>query len=904
MATTLRGKKTELSLLLVLTVMFLSPQLLLGAVAPDVTRLLTINKQTFSARVASDAAGNIYVADILYNKVRVYNYKGELKTTISLKYTPTAIAVSPGNLLYVGENAQNGHYYIDIFNSAGASVRTLDAVRPAAMAFLSTGEMYLVDGYKVKKFDAAMNVVMEFGGYSIFRDPSAIAISEQKGEFYVLDRGGTATEGAYANTPVWRVQAFDLAGAPLRSFSSYGYGAEGKIGSASGIAVDKDGRIYISDNLQPIIAVFDANGVFLKTIYDAANPLYNMANITYNNDRLYLASLAGNFVTAYAVGAYTVLDAAPNPIDFTWQKGMADPSKTLTISNSGTAPLTWNATVDAASASWLSISQSTGTVAANSGQDVTVAVSTAGFGAVPPSAGTITITTPGGEKLVAVNVTVAPAATLTVSPATINISRKSSETTAPIPITITIGNDVSGGTLKWSASVSPDAGWLSVNPVEGPSTLPAAAVRIADAVAAGSYNGSITVTLGGADGSPVTVPVTLEVIAASNITVTTNNADAKFTISGPAGFAVSDSGLNFTQADVAPGSYTVTYENIAGFKTPASETKTIDVGQSAAFVGDYADLRKNLNIVASHGSHKSESNEVEIFSMDPASGAVSRAFSFTPSMPYAYGVSTAVGDVDGDKAADIIVGGAPSVVKGFTRGGAAIPGLEFSAYSRARGVNLAAADFDADGHDDIITGDATDSSVVRVFSYSASAVADTGVYIEPFKDLGQGVNVAAADVDGDGAPELIALQADSDVVPEVKIYKVNTAAGSGHWTADMTGRFKACSTPAATGLAAADVDADGVSDIIVLCRGRRGTEVREFSGSGNLIGSFRPTMAVGSLAAGDINFDGSAEIILGGAASDRDNKFWILDPKGTLIKTMQLQTRSYGVRVSVGNLGY
>ena len=900
MATIMRGKAQVLFGLLIMAAIILSSQFALGAVAPDVTRLLTINNQTFSARVASDSAGNIYVADIFYKKVRVYNYKGELKTTIGLKYTPTAIAVSPGNLLYVGENAQNGHCYIEEFSQAGALVSTMNATAPHAMAFLSTGELYLLDGYIVKKLDASMNQTMTFGGYSTFPDPISMALSEQKGEIYVLDRGALATEGSYTNTPVWRVQVFDLGGKLLRSFSSYGFGADGKIGSASGIAVDKAGRIYISDNVQPIVAVFDENGVYLNTIYDATNPLYNMANLSYQNDRLYIASIAGSFVTAYAIDGYTLLDASPNPINVTWQPGMANPTRTLTISNSGTAPLTWQAVSGSA---WLAVSQPTGTVGANSVQDVSVTINAAGLPAGQKSvSGTITITAPGATNAVTVNVAVADAPTLTVSPSSISVTKKYNESTAPIALTVTIGNDQSGGALTWHATVSSDAGWLSMNPINGNSLLATApSVKIADAVAPGSYSGNIIVALDGAVGSPVTVPVSLVVDSSSSITVQTNSADASFTITGP-GFTDSGTGQSYLKDGVSAGSYTVTYGKVIGFKTPAGETKTIAVGESAVFTGNYTDLRKSLDIVASHGSRKNESNAVAVFKGDGT-----KDLSFVPSMPYAYGVSTAVGDIDGDGVGEIIVGGVPAVVKAYKLSGtdaSAVGGLEFSAYNKAQGVNLAAADFDGDGRDEIITGDAKMSSAVRVFSFNGSTVSDTGVYVEPFKDLGQGVNVAAADVDGDGSPELITIQAVSDVLPEVKIYKVNTAAGSGRWTASVSSRFTACSTAGETSLAAADVDADGVSDIIVLCRGQRGTEVREFSGSGNLIGSFQPTMAAGSLAAGDINFDGSAEIILGGAASDRDNKFWIFDFKGTLLKTMQLQTRSYGVRVSVGNLGY
>ena len=905
MAKILRGKPGVLFISLCLTVIFLFPMQAMGATAPNVTRLLTIPNQSFAGKVISDSNGNIYVADIFYKTVRIYDSRGQLGKSIGLSYVPTAIALSPDNLLYVGENAENGHYYIEVYTLSGAKVRTMDAEGPAALAFLSTGELYLVDGYKVRKFSASMVQMMEFGGYEMFREPSSIAINEQKGELYVLDMGGLGTEGSYTNTPVWRVQAFNLTGTLLRSFSSYGYGADQKVGSASAIAVDKDGRIYVSDNVQPIIAVFDENGAPLKTIFDTVNPLINPSNISYNNDRLCMASLAGNFVTTLGIDAYGLLEVTPAVIDTKWQSGMPAPAKVLSLLNKGTGPLTWQAAVDAASSSWLSISQGAGTLAANATQDLTVTINTAGFTAGQKYTGSIDITSNGGSQTVAVSVAVADQPVLSVNPSAITVTRKSNEKTGPVPLNITIGNDISAGVLTWHAVVASDTGWLGMNPVEGTSGLASAPlVTFADAVTPGTYSGSITVTLEGAAGSPVTVPVTLQVVSANRIVVTTNIAEASFTIDGPDGATFSGTGESYTADSVAPGSYTITYKGVPGFKTPASETKTIGAGEDATFNGAYTDLRQRMNIVASHGFRKNESNEVAIFKGDGTFVA-----KFLPALPYSYGVSTAVGDVDGDGVMDIVVGGAPSIVKGYQRNGAPIPGLEFSAYESRRGsaggVNLAAADFDADGRDEIITGDARNSSVVRVFSFVGASVTDTGVYIEPFKDLGEGVNVAGADVDGDGSPELIALQANSDVVPELKIYKVNATAGAGRWTADLTVRVKACDTAASTSLSAGDVDSDGVADIIVVCSGRRGPVVREFRGDGSLIASFVPASpAIGSLAAGDTNFDGAAEIVAGDLASLGNRSFRILDSQGSITNTVKAFTNSYGVRVSVGKLGY
>ncbi len=91
-----------------------------------------------------------------------------------------------------------------------------------------------------------------------------------------------------------------------------------------------------------------------------------------------------------------------------------------------------------------------------------------------------------------------------------------------------------GGTLNWSAT--DDATWLSVSPASGtaPSTL-TASVNIAG-LAAGTYNGNITISATGATNTPVTVPVTLTVNAAGGAQLIVNggfeSGTAPWTFSG------------------------------------------------------------------------------------------------------------------------------------------------------------------------------------------------------------------------------------------------------------------------------------------------------------------------------------------------------------------------------------
>ena len=78
----------------------------------------------------------------------------------------------------------------------------------------------------------------------------------------------------------------------------------------------------------------------------------------------------------------------------------------------------------------------------------------------------------------------------------------------PANQTLTISN-TGGGSLTWTAS--DNATWLSVSPASGTAPSSATVSVNSSGLAAGTYNGSITISATGATNSPVSVPVTLTV---------------------------------------------------------------------------------------------------------------------------------------------------------------------------------------------------------------------------------------------------------------------------------------------------------------------------------------------------------------------------------------------------------
>lgn len=195
---------------------------------------------------------------------------------------------------------------------------------------------------------------------------------------------------------------------------------------------------------------------------------------------------------------------------------------------------------------------------------------------------------------------------------------------------------------------------------------------------------------------------------------------------------------------------------------------------------------------------------------------------------YKGGVSVAAGDVDGDKRDEIIVSKmskSSAWIKVYESDGKSII-KEFLAFDRGfmGGVNVATGDINGDGKDEIIAGSGKNGSHVRVFDKNGKYL---GWDVFPFgKDFKGGVNVASANVDSDKKDEIIVSQA-SRGQAWVKVYKANAQKYVVSNFMAFPADFKGGAT-----VTGADVDNDGAAEIVVGAGMGGGPQVRTFETDG------------------------------------------------------------------------
>ncbi|HEY4723009.1 MAG TPA: NHL repeat-containing protein, partial [Anaerolineae bacterium] len=220
--------------------------------------------------------GSIYVADSLNHRVVKFDQQGQFivsfggpnpDTQPGLFREPWGVAVAPDNSLYV---ADTWNYRMQKFTPDGALIQVwgvnTDTIGTAiggeggfygqrGVAIDATGRVFVADtgNKRVQIFDANGQFISQFGGGGLqpgqLDEPVGIAV-DPKGNSVVAD--------------TWngRVQVFDSNGQSIASWDINGWLDKNAVGKPY-LAVDPQQRVYVSDAIGRRILVFDITGKYL-----------------------------------------------------------------------------------------------------------------------------------------------------------------------------------------------------------------------------------------------------------------------------------------------------------------------------------------------------------------------------------------------------------------------------------------------------------------------------------------------------------------------------------------------------------------------------------------------------------------------------------------------------------------
>lgn len=265
------------------------------------------------------------------------------------------------------------------------------------------------------------------------------------------------------------------------------------------------------------------------------------------------------------------------------------------------------------------------------------------------------------------------------------------------------------------------------------------------------------------------------------------------------------------------------------------------------------------------------------------------------------GVNFASGDINHDGQQEIITaagpGGGPHI-RIFNVGGEPI-GQFFAFNGNFRGgVNIATADVNNDGSDEIIAAQASGGdSEVKIFNGRGQMLGSFYAYDNKFKG---GLNIATGDIDGDGEDEIITGLAAGNI-PEVRIFKA-IGVLQGQFLAypkTFRGGVKVTVARARSG------SRSNQADIVTAPEKSGGPHIKFFDSKGNLLShffAFKSNFRGGvNLAKADIDNDGLDEIMAaagpGGAPHVR-----VFKADGRIVGSFYAYDENFSGGVSVGSI--
>ena len=207
----------------------------------------------YPADVAVDSIGNIYVADFFGNKVVKYGSDGSVLMEFGSEGKgtgqfegPAGIAVTTDGNIWVADQLNDR---LEQFTMTGTYVATVTGIsRPAGMTSVGLFPYVVSSGdsavYRLTGTTAVRVLVAPGDAENLITSASDLAV-DAHGNIYVADRGT-------GDLPVPAVKVFSSGGQYMRSFGQYPADMndiqDGEVLSPGGVAVAPDGIVYVMNS--------------------------------------------------------------------------------------------------------------------------------------------------------------------------------------------------------------------------------------------------------------------------------------------------------------------------------------------------------------------------------------------------------------------------------------------------------------------------------------------------------------------------------------------------------------------------------------------------------------------------------------------------------------------------------
>ncbi|MBI3782242.1 MAG: SMP-30/gluconolactonase/LRE family protein [Deltaproteobacteria bacterium] len=234
-----------------------------GVPAPAVTHLRSYRAALSApSRLATSAAGTIYVADPGRRQVVVRAASGRVLARIDGIGKPVSVAVGNTGTVYVGDSESGSVTAFDAqwqpLFQLGQGVNEF-ALPNDISVDAGSGNLFVADSRAqlVKVYSASGSPLFSFGGQGTgdgqFLFPAAVHVDSAAHQVLVADQ------------LTYRIQIFDLGGSFVSCFGGQGSDS-GKFNGPQALAVDSAGRVYVADAVEGRIQILDRSGGFIGYI--------------------------------------------------------------------------------------------------------------------------------------------------------------------------------------------------------------------------------------------------------------------------------------------------------------------------------------------------------------------------------------------------------------------------------------------------------------------------------------------------------------------------------------------------------------------------------------------------------------------------------------------------------------